>query len=125
MPAKFDVQSYLAWEREFKLRWKAAQARKKQSLVAVERAALKELEGYLGKEIPAEHQQDFEYGYVEQLGICIQKGHGTYLSLCYQKLESLPDVLGAFPKLKVLDLHQNRLTVLPASIGTLRSLRTL
>ncbi len=125
MPTKFDVESYLAQERESKHRLKEEQARKKQSLITPERAALKELERYLGKEIPVEPQLDFEYGYVEELGICIQKRHITYVCLSYLCLESLPDVIGAFSKLKELHLNKNRLTGLPNSIGHLQSLRVL
>ena len=46
------------------------------------------------------------------------------LKLHRQKLTALPLEIGAFTKLKRLDLRQNQLCDLPASIGALKQVQT-
>jgi Leucine-rich repeat (LRR) protein len=61
----------------------------------------------------------YTFGYTEK------DGHIIELKINQRNLVKLPDAIGEFPQLKILNLNNNRLTTLPDSIGNLRSLEFL
>jgi len=78
--------------------------------------ALEKLAQYIGKSV----ESMFIEGYFE-----VRNGHVTYLKLRELALQSLPEEIGKFKYLKLLDVYGNYLEELPKSIGNLENLEIL
>ncbi len=84
--------------------------------------ALLEIEYY--SNIKLEYTLDLDE-LLSHSGYSVENKGITELSLSNCKLKTLPDSIGNFPSLRVLNLERNQLTSLPDSIGNLSHLDTL